>query len=151
MKTINNWRYPTYSLQSLFISAFQDIFGGYASYKLVVLDDLGITCSPRDLRLAGSNPGEVDVKVSTTSSPGDTLSCVSWVWRFSSSLKNLKPEKIGIWGKFNPSNNLVLYWIALKVIMSLSLPLAENNLKLTDNCSLEDHDVSPGTMGNRLD
>ena len=40
---------------------------------------LGITCSPRDPRSAGSNPSEVDgffqdVKILSTSPPGGTLS-----------------------------------------------------------------------------
>ena len=40
---------------------------------------LGVTCSPRDLRFADSNPAEVDgffqdVKILSTSPPGGTLS-----------------------------------------------------------------------------
>ena len=43
---------------------------------------LGVTCSPRDPRFAGSNPAEVDgffqdVKILSTSPPGGTLG-----WRF---------------------------------------------------------------------
>ena len=61
-------------------------------------------CS-RDPRFAGSNPAEVDgffqdVIILSTSPPGGTLS-----WgpesEISGSLKNLKPEKICLWAKFN--------------------------------------------------
>ena len=67
---------------------------------LVGLGDLGVTCSPQDPRFAGSNPAEADgffqdVKILSTSSPGRPLS-----WGVPSlrlgSLKNLKPEKIGL-------------------------------------------------------
>ena len=45
----------------------------------VGLGGLGVPCSPRDIRLAGANPGEVDgffqdVKILSTSPPGGTLS-----------------------------------------------------------------------------
>ena len=45
----------------------------------VGLGGLGVTCSPRDPRFAGSNPAEVggffhDVKILSTSPPGGTLS-----------------------------------------------------------------------------
>ena len=48
------------------------------------LGGLGVTCSPRDPRFAGSNPAEVDgfyqdVKILSTSPPGGTL---SWGSRF---------------------------------------------------------------------
>ena len=48
-------------------------------YFHVGLGGLGITCSPRDPRFAGSNPAEVDeffqdVKILSTSPPGGTLS-----------------------------------------------------------------------------
>ena len=61
---------------------------------------LGVTCSPRDPRFAGSNPADVDgffqdVKILSTSPPGGTLS-----WgpesEISGSLKKPKPEKIGL-------------------------------------------------------
>ena len=61
------------------------------------LGGLGITCSPRDPRFAGSNPAEVNaffqgVKILNTNPPGGILS-----WgpesEISGSLKNLKPEK----------------------------------------------------------
>ena len=44
------------------------------------LTGLGVTCSPRDPRFAGSNPADVDgffqdVKILSTSPPGGTLSC----------------------------------------------------------------------------
>ena len=67
---------------------------------LVGLGGLGVTCSPRDPRFAGSNPAEVDgffqdLKILSTSHTGGTLS-----WgpdsEISGSLRNLKPEKIGI-------------------------------------------------------
>ena len=60
----------------------------------------GVTCSPRDPRFADSNPTEVDeffqdLKILRISPPGRTLS-----WdpesEISSSLKNLKPQKIGL-------------------------------------------------------
>ena len=49
------------------------------SMLLVGLGGLGITCSPRDPRFAGSNTAEVDeffqdVKILSTSPPGGTLS-----------------------------------------------------------------------------
>ena len=67
-------------------------------YALVGLGGLGVMCSPRDPRFVSSNPAEVDgffqdVKILSTSPPRGTL---SW-----DSLKNLKPEKIGLWAKFN--------------------------------------------------
>ena len=45
----------------------------------VDLGGLGVTCSPRDPRFAGSNPAEVDgffpdVKILSTGLPGGTLS-----------------------------------------------------------------------------
>ena len=60
--------------------------------SIVGLGGLGVTCSPRDPRFAGSNPAEVDgffqdVKILSTS-PGGPESEIS------GSLKNLKPEKI---------------------------------------------------------
>ena len=67
------------------------------SPESVGLDGLGVTCSPRDPRFAGSNPTEVDgffqdVKILSASPPGGTLS-----WgpesEISGSLKKLKPEK----------------------------------------------------------
>ena len=68
---------------------------------LVGLGGLGVICSPRDPRFTGSNPlAEVDgffqdVKILSTSPPGGTLS-----WGPESeilgSLKNLKPETIGL-------------------------------------------------------
>ena len=44
------------SAEELFscIELLQDMYG------LVVLGGLGVTCSPRDPRFAGSNPAEVD-------------------------------------------------------------------------------------------
>ena len=51
---------------------------------LLGLSDIGVTCSPRDRRFAGSNPAEndgffQDVKIQSTSPPGGTLSWVSRV------------------------------------------------------------------------
>ena len=51
----------------------------FYSYQLVGLGGLGVTCSPRDPRFAGSHPAEVDgvfqdVKILNTSPPGATLS-----------------------------------------------------------------------------
>ena len=59
---------------------------------------LGVTCPPRDPRFAGSNPAVVDgffqdVKILGTSPPGGTGGSESEI---SGSLKNLKPEKIGL-------------------------------------------------------
>ena len=47
------------------------------SGKEVGLGDLGVMCSPRDPRFAGSNPAEVDgffqdMKILSTSPPGET-------------------------------------------------------------------------------
>ena len=66
----------------------------------VGLGGLGVTCSPRDPRFAGSNPAEIggffqDVKILSTSPPGGTLSCGP-EYVISGSLKNLKPEKIDL-------------------------------------------------------
>ena len=63
----------------------------------VVLGGLGVQCSPRDPRFAGSNQAELegffqDVKILSTSPPGGTL---GWS-EISGSLKNLKPKKIGL-------------------------------------------------------
>ena len=64
-----------------------------------------VTSSPRDPRFAGSNLAEVDgffqdAKILSTSSPGRTSS-----WgpesQISGSSKDLKPEKIDLWAKFN--------------------------------------------------
>ena len=62
---------------------------------LVGLGGLGVTCSPRDPRFAGPNLAEVDgffqdVKILSASLPGGLESEIS------GSLKNLKPEKIGL-------------------------------------------------------
>ena len=64
----------------------------------VGLGGLRVTCSPRDPGFAGSNPAEVDgffqyLNILSTSPPGGTLSRGSEI---SGSLKNLKPEKIGL-------------------------------------------------------
>ena len=66
----------------------------------VGLDGLGVTCSPRDPRFAGSIPPEVggflqDVKILSTSPQGGTLSGGPES-EISGSLKNLKPKKIGL-------------------------------------------------------
>ena len=67
---------------------------------IVGLGGLGVTCSPRDPRFSGSNQAEVDgffqdLKILRTSPLGGALS-----WgpesEISGSLKNLKPEKIGL-------------------------------------------------------
>ena len=67
---------------------------------VVGLGGLRVTCSPRDPRFAGYNPAEVDgffqdVKILSTSPPGGTLS-LRPESDISGSLKNLKPEKIGL-------------------------------------------------------
>ena len=66
----------------------------------VGLSDVGVTCSSRDPRFAGSNSAEVvgcfffqDVKILSTSSPGETLWVVGPEYEISGLLKNLKPEK----------------------------------------------------------
>ena len=58
------------------------IITNYGVY--VGLGGLGVMCSPRDPRFAGSNPAEVDgffqdVKILSTSSPGGTLNSESRV------------------------------------------------------------------------
>ena len=55
--------------------------------EIVGLGGLGVTCSPRNQRFAGSNPAEVDgffqdVRILSTSPPGGTLSWGSRVWDF---------------------------------------------------------------------
>ena len=67
----------------------------------VGLDGLGVTCSPRDPRFVGSNSAEVDgffqdVKFLSTSPPGGSLNWGGPESEISGSLKNLKPEKIGL-------------------------------------------------------
>ena len=52
---------------------------GFLKAEIVGLGGLGVPCSPRDPRIAGSNPAEVagffqDVKILSTSPPGGTLS-----------------------------------------------------------------------------
>ena len=56
-------------------------------YYKVSPGGLGVTCSPRDSRFAGSKPAEVDgcfkdVKTLSTSPPGGILSWGSRVWDF---------------------------------------------------------------------
>ena len=68
-----------------------------ATYSIVGLGSLGVTCSPRDPRFAGLNLAQVDeffqdVKILSTSPPGGILSCDPES-EISGSLKNLKPEK----------------------------------------------------------
>ena len=68
----------------------------YIKYESVGLVGLGVTCSPRDPRFAGSNPAEVDgffedVKILSTNSPGGTLA-VGPETEISGSLKNLRSE-----------------------------------------------------------
>ena len=65
---------------------------------LVGLRGLWVPCPPRDLRFAVSNPAAIvgffqDVKILSTSPPGETLSSECEI---SGSLKNLMPEKIGL-------------------------------------------------------
>ena len=64
---------------------------------IVGLGGLGVTCSPRDPRFAGSNPAEVDgffqdVKILCTSPPEKILSS-GIKSEISSSLKNVMQEK----------------------------------------------------------
>ena len=66
----------------------------------VGLGGLGVTCSPRDPRFADSNPTEVDgffqdVKILSTSPRGGTLGGGPES-EISSSLKDLKPENVGL-------------------------------------------------------
>ena len=65
------------------LSAF-DAVEDLVSAVTVGLDGLGVTCSPRDPRFAGSNPTEVDgllqdVKILSKNPPGGTLSWGSQV------------------------------------------------------------------------
>ena len=69
----------------------------FSYYQDVGLGGLEVTCSPRDPRFEGSNPAEVDgffqeVKILSTSPPGGR----GPESEISGSLKNLKPEKIGL-------------------------------------------------------
>ena len=57
------------------------------TFCVVGLGGLGVTCSPRDPKFAGSNPAEVDaffqdVNILSTSPPGGILSWGSRVWDF---------------------------------------------------------------------
>ena len=66
----------------------------------VGLSGLEVTCSPRDPRFVGSTLAEIDgffqdVKTLSTSPPGGTLA-EGPESEISGSLKNLKPEKIGL-------------------------------------------------------
>ena len=68
------------------ISDFSLVLLNSSSYIIIIiviivvsLGGLGVTCSPRDPRFAGSSPAEVDrffqdVKILSTSPPGGTLS-----------------------------------------------------------------------------
>ena len=81
-----------------------------SSFSLVGLGGVGVTCSPRVPRFAGSNPADgffQDVKILSTSPPGGTLS-----WgpesEISGSLKNLKPGKKGlVIPKFGGAQNIL--------------------------------------------
>ena len=63
---------------------------------LVGLGGLGVTCSLRDQRFAGSNPTEVDEFFSGLKIPEHKSSGRDFKYEISGSLKNLKPEKIGL-------------------------------------------------------
>ena len=70
------------------------------------LGGLGVPYSPPDSRFSGSNPAQVDgfvqdLKILSTSPPGGTLGAGGPESEISCSLKNLKPEKIGLCAKFN--------------------------------------------------
>ena len=70
------------------------------TFPRVGLHGLGVTCSPRGSRFAGSNPAEVDeffqdVKILSRSPPGGALNGGPES-EITGSLKNLKPEKIGL-------------------------------------------------------
>ena len=72
---------------------------------LVGFGGLGVACSPRDPRFAGSNPAGVvgffpDVTILSTSPPGGTLSWGSRVWDFKL-VKEARAWKIDLWAKFN--------------------------------------------------
>ena len=67
----------------------------------VGLGDFGVTCSPRDPGFAGSNPTEVDGFFSGRKNPEHKSSEKDFRSEISGSLKNLKPEKIGLLAKFN--------------------------------------------------
>ena len=73
---------------------------------MVGFGGLGITCSPRDPRFAGSNPIEVDGFFSGCKNPEHKSSGRGFKLRgreseILGSLKNLKPETIGLLTKFN--------------------------------------------------
>ena len=68
---------------------------------VIGLGALGVTCSPRDPRFAGSNPAEVDgffqdVKTLSTSPPGGTLSWGSRVSNFRLVKETQVRKKIGL-------------------------------------------------------
>ena len=68
---------------------------------IVVLGGLGVTCSPRDPRFAGSNPAEVEGFFQGLSAVGPEPG-------ISGSLKNLKPEKIVLRANFNRHFHILL-------------------------------------------
>ena len=60
------------------------------------LGGLGITCSPPDQRFAGSNPAEIDGFLQDVKLLRKGLRARGPESEISGSLKNLKPEKIGL-------------------------------------------------------
>ena len=70
------------------------------SHRQVGLVGLGVTCSPRDPRFAGSNPTEFDGFFSGGKN-SEHKSLRGPESEISGSLKNLKPEKIDLCVKFN--------------------------------------------------
>ena len=73
---------------------YHGMIRNHCHYWLVGLGGLGITCSPRNPRLAASNPAEVDgffrdVKILSSSPPGGNLSWGSRVWDFTWARKYL--------------------------------------------------------------
>ena len=74
---------------------------------------LGVRCSPRDPRFAGSNPAEVDrffrtKKKSWAQVLRERLQALSPESEISGLLKNLKPEKIDFWAKFNRYTHVLI-------------------------------------------
>ena len=79
----------------------------WTKLNVVGLGGLGVMCSPRDPKFGGLNTSEVDGfffsgrKNHEHKSSGRDFKLGGPEYEYSGSLKNLKPEKIGLWAKFN--------------------------------------------------
>ena len=78
-----------YNIHSTHITQFPTSFA-----SVLFFVGLGVTCSPRDPRFAGSNPAEIGGFFSGRRSPQHNSSAVGPESEISGFLKNLNPEKI---------------------------------------------------------